>query len=144
MKRILSVLLAIVLIVGVGYFLHVRQAHAQNTPSQLTMGTTVNANVYGGQTYFYLGLVGGNVTTFNIVSQNAAGTVVTPYNPGVVTIVFQQDATGSRTVGWGTMIATAVIPTVLVTANKYTVIQFYYDTQSQLWYSLSAATVIHN
>ena len=144
MKRILAVALALALFAAGVSLIRPHRANAQNTPSQLVMGTTVNANVYGGQNYFYLDLVGGNVTTFNIISQNAAGTVTTPVNPGVVTVVFQQDGTGSRTVGWGTMFATAVIPTVLVTANKYTIVQFYYDTQSGLWYSLSAATVIHN
>jgi len=144
-KRILAVVFAVALVCGVGthYFLKVHPAHAQNAPQGLTMGTTVNANVYGGQTYFYLLISGGNVTTFNIVNTNAAG-AASPFNPGTITVVFQQDGSGSRTVGWGTMFATAVIPTVLVTANKYTIIQFEYDSASGLWYSASAATVVHN
>jgi hypothetical protein len=145
MKRILAVLsLAVAILlgaVGVTLIPH-RTVHAQNTPYNLTMGTTVNANIYGGQNYFYLLISGGNVTTFNIINQTAGGTTVPSY-PGVVTVVFQQDGTGSRTVGWGTMFATATIPTVTATANKYCVMQFYYDTQSGLWFPLSTAA-IHN
>lgn len=142
-NKILAVLLAVA-VVTVGAFL-IRPSqvvHAQNAPAGLVMGTTVNANVYGGQTYFYLLLTGGNVTTFNIVNQNAAGTTATS-NPQVVTVVFQQDGTGSRTVGFGTMFATATIPAVFITANKFTIMQFYYDSASALWYPLSTAAV-HN
>lgn len=143
MKRLLAVTLSIVLVFAAAWVAHPHRARAQNAPQGLTMGTTVNANVYGGQTYFYLLISGGNVTTFNIVNQNAAGTSF-PFNPGTITVVFQQDSSGSRTVGWGTMFATAVIPTVLVTANKYTICTFEYDSVSQLWYSTTAATVVHN
>lgn len=129
------------LVAGIAFMLQ-PQATAQNAPNNLTMGTTVTANVYGGQTYFYLLVSGGNVTTFNLVNQNAAGTSF-PFNPGVITIVFQQDGTGSRTVGFGTMFATAVIPTVFATANKFTVMQFQYDTASGLWFPLSTAA-LHN
>lgn len=144
MKKILAVFFTLVLICGAGahYFLKVHPAHAQNAPSGLTMGTTVNANIYGGQTYFYLLVSGGNVTTFNIINQNAAGTTVQS-NPQIVTIVFQQDSSGSRTVGFGTMFATATIPTVTATANKYCVMQFFYESASGLWYPLSTAA-IHN
>ena len=143
MNRILAVAIALALFAAGVSVIRPHLSHAQNTAQGLTMGTTVTANTYGGQNYFYLLISGGNVTTFNLVCQNAAGTTCTS-NPGVVTVVFQQDGTGSRTVGWGSMFATAVIPTVLVTANKYTIVQFYYDSTSGLWYSLSAATVIHN
>jgi hypothetical protein len=142
MKRILAVAISLVLILCAYFAVHPRHARAQNTPFGLTMGTTVNANIYGGQTYFYLLISGGNVTTFNITNTNAAGTAFPP-NPQTVTVIFQQDATGSRTVGWGTMFATAVIPTVTATANKYCVMQFYYDSASALWYPLSTAA-IHN
>lgn len=141
-RRILAVLFLVTLIAGGAWTYRPKAARAQNAPAGLTMGTTVTANIYGGQNYFYLLISGGNVTTFNLVNQNAAGTAAIS-NPQVVTIVFQQDGTGSRTVGFGTMFATAVIPTVFATANKFTVMQFYYDTASALWYPLSTAAV-HN
>lgn len=147
-NRIVSFMSAFVLslavIAGGGYVWVHRTpvARAQNAPAGLTMGTTVTANIYGGQNYFYLLISGGNVTTFNLVNQNAAGTTATT-NPQVVTIIFQQDGTGSRTVGFGTMFATAVIPTVFATASKFTVMQFYYDSASALWFPLSTAA-IHN
>ena len=143
MKRILAVALALALFAAGVSLIRPHRANAQNNPASLTMGTTVTANIYGGQNYFYLLVSGGNVTTFNLVNQNAAGTSV-PFIPQVITVVFQQDGTGSRTVGFGTMFSAAAVPTILVTANKYTVVQFYYDTQSQLWYSLAGTTVIHN
>lgn len=142
MKRILAVALSLALILGAVWLEHPRHARAQNAPFGLTMGTTVTANVYGGQNYFYLVLTGGNVTTFNLTNTNAAGAAF-PFNPGVVTIIFQQDGTGSRTVGFGTMFATAVIPTVFATASKFTVMQFYYDSASGLWFPLST-TALHN
>lgn len=118
--------------------------HAQNAPTGLTMGTTVTANTFAGTNYFYLLVSGGNVTTFNLVCQSPAVTPVTcGFNPGVVTIVFQQDGTGSRTVGFGTMFATAVIPTLNSGANKFTVMQFFYDSASGLWFPLSSVA-LHN
>lgn len=145
-KRILGFLCAVALViapvVAMLWMQHTPIARAQNAPNGLTMGTTVTANIYGGQNYFYLLISGGNVTTFNLVNQNAAGTAAIT-NPQVVTIVFQQDGTGTRTVGFGTMFATATIPVVFATANKFTVMQFYYDTASALWYQLSTAAV-HN
>lgn len=135
-NRIFAVLAALVLIVGVSATLHVRKAHAQATANGLTMGTTVTANVYGGANYFYLLISGGNVTTFNIVNQNAAGTSF-PLPVGDITVVFQQDGTGSRTVGWGTMIAAAATPTLSATANKYTVVRLAYDTTSGLYYTIA-------
>lgn len=140
--RILVVALSLALILTGAWIGNPYRAHAQNTPQGLTMGTTVTANVYGGQTYFYLLVSGGNVTTFNLVCQNAAAATC-QFNPGVVTIVFQQDGTGSRTVGFGTMFATAVIPTVFATASKFTVMQFYYDSASGLWFPLSSVA-LHN
>lgn len=137
-KRIFAVVLAAALIT-VGAFLirPSRVVHAQNAPAGLTMGTTVTANVYGGQTYFYLLLSGGNVTTFNLVNQNAAGSSY-PFNPGQVTIVFQQDGTGSRTVGFGSMFAAAALPTVTATANKFSVCVIQYDSASGLWYAVAS------
>lgn len=141
-NRILGVVVALALFAGGAFLIRPRPARAQNAPFGLTMGTTVTANVYGGQNYFFLLVSGGNVTTLNLVNQNAAGTA-SPFNPGIVTIVFQQDGTGSRTVGFGTMFATAVIPTVFATANKFTVMQFYYDSASGLWFPLSSVA-LHN
>ena len=134
--------LAIIAGADVYWLRHTPVVKAQNAPLNLTMGTTVTANIYGGQNYFYLLVSGGNVTTFNLVNQNAAGTSF-PYLPGIITIVFQQDGVGSRTVGFGTMFATAVIPTVFATASKYTMMQFQYDTVSGLYYPLST-TALHN
>lgn len=105
-----------------------------NAPQGLTMGTTVTANTAFGQDYFFLLLSGGNVTTFNIATGNAD-----TQNAEVITVVFQQDGTGSRTVGYGTMIAAAAVPTVTSTANKFTVVQFFFDIASQLWYTISSA-----
>jgi hypothetical protein len=103
-------------------------------PYNLTMGSTVTANVSGGQDYFYLLLSGGNVTTFSFTNsdQQSAETVI---------VVFQQDGTGSRTVGWATNIVNT--PTIYATANKYTIVKFTYDVQSQLWFA-DSATANHN
>lgn len=103
-------------------------------PTNLTMGATVTANIQGGQNYFYLLLSGGNVTTFSFATSDVQ-------NAEVVTVVFQQDGTGSRTVGWAANIVNT--PTILATANKYTIVKFTFDVASQLWFA-DSATANHN
>lgn len=98
-------------------------AQAQNT---LTFGTTVTANVTNGIDYFYI-LLTGNVTTFSFSFGNEGA------KPVLVTLIVQQDATGSRTIGWATNVCST--PTLTSTANKYTFIQFQYDTASACWYN---------
>lgn len=129
-KRILAVVFMLAVLVGGHFAIKPRMARAQNSPNGLTMGTTVTASTAAGANYFYLLLSGGNVTTFSF-SNPAVQT------PGIVTVVFQQDSTGSRTVGWATNILST--PTITSTANKYTVVQFFYDSASQGWYTMATA-----
>ena len=104
---------------------------AQNSPVFLASATTVNANVSYGNNYFYVSLTS-NITTFGFTSATAD-----PIEPQTVTVIFAQDATGSRTVGYATNVKGA--PTVNSTASSYTCIKFTYDSVSQLWYGVVVA-----
>lgn len=103
-------------------------------PLNLLFGATVTANVSFGQDYFYLLLNGGNVTTFSFSNNDQQAAQA-------VTVVFQQDGVGSRTVGFATNIVGA--PALASGASKYTLVQFVYDVASQLWIATSASTA-HN
>ena len=129
MNKLNRLLLAVILALGLAPL-----TKAQNMPTGLTMGTTVNANISAGQTYFYLLLSGGSVTTFNFTSNTG-----NPVNPQLITVVFQQDSSGSRTVGYGSMFSSAATCAPNATANKYTICTFFYDSASQLWYNLALA-----
>lgn len=104
---------------------------AQNTPIYLTSATTVSANTGYGNNYFYVALTS-NVTTFQFTVPSGA-----VQNPEAVFVVFAQDATGSRTVGYATNIKGS--PTVNSTASSYTMIEFVYDSVSQNWYGIVVA-----
>lgn len=94
-------------------------------PVQLTMGTTVTCDTDYGQHYFYLKVSGGNVTTFQFSS-------TAPQQAEDVTVVFQQDSNGSRTVG----LASNIYGTLNIdsTANSFSYAKFSYDVVSQSWY----------
>jgi hypothetical protein len=95
-------------------------------PINIPFSATPTVEVSAGRDYFYL-LLTGNVTTFsfsNVDVQNAEEVIV----------MFQQDGTGSRTVGFAANIFGA---TVSGTANKYTMCIFQYDTASNSWYCTS-------
>lgn len=127
MKKFILSLLAVL------FLSLVPSAKAQNTPVFLPYATTVNANLSGGQTYFYLLLNGGNVTTFSF-TRNAGD----PFNSMLVTVVFQQDNSGSRTVGVATNIKGT--PTINTAGNSFTVVTYFYDVISGNWYAISAST----
>lgn len=137
-KRLLLIAALAAAVLAGGLFTslrHEQSVHAQgNFPVYLPNAATVTANTASGNNYFYT-LLTGNITTFSLTpatGQQAAG---------VVTVIFQQDGTGSRTVGWATNIPATC--TVLATANKFTVCQFYFDVVSNLWYAVSPSTA-HN
>lgn len=74
-----------------------------------------------------------------ILNGNVSSVVlVNPRPAGIVTILFAQDSTGSRTVTFGGNIASANLPTITSTANAYTYINLQYDTNSNTWYGISA------
>lgn len=111
---------------------------AQNAPTTLPFAATVNATVTPATNYFYLLLNGGNVTTFSLVTPNDSHGFATVQLPMQVIVIFQQDATGSRTVGFATNIKGS--PTINATASSYTMVVYQYDSASGFWYAISAST----
>lgn len=132
-KILASLVLALALVLAPASILApAAQAQSGQYPVSLTMGTAVSASVDAGQRYFTLLVSAGNVTTFQFTS-------VSPIQAGSVLVAFQQDDTGSRTIGLATNIKGTL--TFNSTANSVTLARFTYDVVSQDWF---VETIGHN
>lgn len=101
-------------------------------PVTLTVaaGTTVTCDLTNSVDYVDISL------TANITTVNASGSV----DGEVVTFRLTQDATGSRTVGWGTMFrftAGLAAPTITITASNTDRLVFEYNAANSTYDILS-------
>jgi hypothetical protein len=74
-----------------------------------------------------------------ILTANVSSVVIqNPLPAKEVTILFQQDTTGGRTVTFGGNIASANLPTITSTASVSTLVTLQYDANSNTWVGISA------
>jgi hypothetical protein len=117
-KLFLSLIASLALVLAPGL-------QAQNN---LPTATTVTANVSAATDYFQIVLTG-NVTTFGFTFGSEAPTARRVF------VVFTQDGTGSRTVGFATNVKGVTIGS---SASETTVEEFFYDITTGIWYAIAS------